>query len=658
LTTAEARPWPRGDGDEPLTTVNAPESSGWGLRGTAAVSMREVVVRLRRSTTSVLVAAALLYGSLWSLLNVALVAHWFPLPFLTGSAFYRRYAHTVGGPAQYAAGLFSQTYSRQWAGVLAFTLLALAAWAIARGVLRRFSSGPCSWPAAAFPVVVLVLASRYLSVLFILPMVSGLASAWLYVALRERTRGGRAQSAVIGLFLVASIPLYWLLASGFLYLCAIAALFELLLRRRPVSGVAWIVFGALVPYGTSYVFFEPDVAARYLRWMSMQQRDAVTTGLVAFLYLFVPVGAVVAFLARSFGVADRLAPRARLAVRVVGFAMLAVLASRLVALRFDTSGWIYADYLLEDGRPAEALDSLAQSPDDSEPARFLTFYALSRTGRLPWEMFHYPQLASSDELLLRDPKWDPVAGIANWRSDLYLDLGRVNESQRWAHEALAVEGETPRVLERMAVVYVLNDNPEAARTFVRALAGIPFQAAHARQFLEALDRDPRLSSDPLIARIRPLMLRTDYVGDWSTEQILLQCLEANPTNKMAFEFLLTHYMLTSDLKGIASLAPRLKDFYHDLPTHVQEALVGYRNENGSLPPGLDRSAIDGQTESRFRSFLQIFARYQNGPVEEIWKALAPGYGATWWFFHVFGRTEAGPPPLAGADQSQATAGPQ
>ena len=108
-----------------------------------------------------------------------------------------------------------------------------------------------------------------------------------------------------------------------------------------------------------------------------------------------------------------------------------------------------------------------------------------------------------------------------------------------------------------------------------------------------------MRSDPLVARIRPLMLRKDYVGDWSTEQILQQCLEANPSNRMAFEYLLAHYLLTSDMKGLASLAPRLKDFYRELPTHVQEALLGFRNVNGSLPPGIDGSAIDRETESAF-----------------------------------------------------------
>ena len=185
----------------------------WGMR---VVFMRDAGVRSRRLNLCFLLVPAFLYGGLWPLMNIAFIAHCFPLPFLAGMAFYRPYSRIVGGPVQYAAGLFSQAYSRHWAGVLAFTLLALAAWAIARGILRRFSSGSCNWPAAAFPVIILILASRSMGVVFVLPMVAGLAAAWLYMALCETRHNGWAQSAVVVLFLIASIPLYWLLASGFL----------------------------------------------------------------------------------------------------------------------------------------------------------------------------------------------------------------------------------------------------------------------------------------------------------------------------------------------------------------------------------------------------------------------------------------------------------
>jgi tetratricopeptide (TPR) repeat protein len=372
----------------------------------------------------------------------------------------------------------------------------------------------------------------------------------------------------------------------------------------------------------------------------------------------VPAGAAAGFLSARFRVGGRFGPRVRRAAQAAGFAVLALLAWRLAALRLDTSGWLYADHLMAAGRPEQALASLARAQDDSDPARFLTLFALAQTGRLPWEMFHYPQQASSDALLLRDTVWDTNPVVAKWRSDLYLELGRVNESQRWAHEALAMEGETPRVLERLGLVNVLNGNVETARIFFRALERAPFHAARARTYLAALDRDPRMSADPRVARVRPLMLTKDYVGDFTTEQILLQSLEANPSNRMAFEYLLAHYLLTSDMDGFAMLAPWLKSFYREFPAHVQEALASFENVNGSLPPGVDRSAIDNATAARFQNFVYIWTRVQKGPPESAWTALAPRFGSTYWFFYIFGRTAAGPPFQASAGWPQRTGNPK
>ncbi|MCL6544557.1 MAG: DUF6057 family protein [Bryobacteraceae bacterium] len=599
-----------------------------------------------------LLGVALLYGALWPLMEVGYLAHRFPAPFLSGLAFYRRYSRFAGGPVEYLANFFSQSYSRHWAGVLAFTLLAVGAWLIARGILRRFSPGSCQWLAAGFPLLILILAGRHIGVLFILPMVAGLAAAWLYMALSIRPRRLWAQRAVVILFLLASIPVYYLLASGFLYLCVMCALFELLARRRPAWGLAWLAFAAAVPYGMSYVYYEPDIAGRYLRWMRMPQYGRLANGLLVAMYLYVPVLAAAAFVAARLRLGGRLKAPLRRATQAAGIAALALLTARLAAFPFERPGWVYADYLIHQGRMEKALAVLAQLQDDSETTRFLSLYALARRGRLLEEMFHYPQQASSEALLLRDPIYDTLPAAAHWRSIVNLELGRVNDSQRWTHEALTAEGETPRVLEGMALIYILNGNPDAARTFLHALEKVPFQAARARRYLEALDQDPSMQADPFVARIRPLMLQRDYIGTWTTEQVLEQCLAANPSNRMAFEYLLAHYLLTFDMEGLARITPRLKDFYRDLPVHVQEALVGYRNVVGSLPPGIDGSAIQRHIESRFQNFVFLWTRVEKGPPEDAWEILAPRYGDTYWFFYIFGRTAAGPPFQARAARPQ------
>ena len=272
--------------------------------------MRGVGLRLRRFDPRLPLVAALLYGGLWPLMNVCVHRALFPAA-LSGRQGLLSPVFAPSSAGRFSIWRASSVSPTRDTGPACWPS---RSWPLPPGRSRAAFCAVsrrdrCDWPAAAFPIIVLTLASRDFGVLFILPMVAGLAAAWLYMALCDKPPNGWAQSAVAGLFLIASIPLYCLLASGFLYLCAMCALFELLVRKRPVWCLAWIAFGAAVPYGVSYVFYEPDIAGRYLRWMRMPQRDAITNGLVAAMYLFIPVGAVVAFLTGRFRIGARLTPR-------------------------------------------------------------------------------------------------------------------------------------------------------------------------------------------------------------------------------------------------------------------------------------------------------------------------------------------------------------
>lgn len=598
---------------------------------------------------------ALLYGGIWLAMDLPFMEYCFGAPFRPGMSFYRLFSGYVGGPIQYAANLFTQTYHRQWIGVLALTALALASWAVIRGVLRNFGRGSWNRAALAFSLLMLALAGRFVAVTYLLPVVAGTAAAWLYSAVRTaagnprgstgpvyvRTQRSRWRERIfIVLFLFAAVFLHYGLASGFLYFSGLCALFELLIATRPLMALAWLAVGAATPVGVSYLFFEPDLWARYCRWIAMPEYEPLTSILLVAFYAYVPVAAIACFVAGRVERAPRFKPLTERSARIAGFGAVTLLAAGIFVLRLHRSEWVDADFLVASGRPEQALMILRDLPDNSDLVRFVTMHALAHTGRLPWEMFCYPQTHSSDALLLRDSKWDLFPRITDRRSDLYLDLGRVNEAERWAHEGLAVLGEMPGILERLAVTNILSGRPDAARIYLRALEQVPFQSARARGYLDRLERDPALGDDPQIRRIRPLMLRSDYVGNWSTEQIFLQSLQANPSNRMAFEYLLAHYLLNRDMKGFGQLAARFRDFYPVLPTHVEEALLVYRHVNGELPPGLENYSISSGLQERFGAFLDVLGRHPDD-TQGCWNALSVEFGSTYWFFDFFGRTSAG-----------------
>ena len=581
----------------------------------------------KRKIFGVMLAAVAAYVGVGFAMDLPFMAHCFRTPFLPGWAFYRRFSGYVGGPVEYAASLLSQTYGQPWLGALMFTLLLLAFFFITRGVLRRFNLGACNRPACVFALLMLVVVKRYVPLASVLPMVAGLAAAWLYMALRgaRRCQSRALQGAVTGLGIAASVPVYYVLGGCLLYFAGMCALLELRVFRRVLIGLAWLAACAAVPFATSFVLYEPDWLSRYGHGIQGHSYILGVAGLLIAFYAFVPAGALAGPLVDRLHRAPRVGPAAARVTRALGIAAAALLAAGLLVLRLARADWMYADFLVANDRWDDALACLRRRPDDNDLARFLTMRALAHTGRLPWEMFQYPQRRSSDALLLRDRVWDLFPRVTDRRSDIYLDLGRVNEAERWAHEGLSVQGEVPGVLERLALVNVLNGRPVAAAVFFRALERVPFQARRAREYLARLERDPSFGNDPLVRRIRPLMLQKDYVGYWTTDQMLRQCLDANPNNRLAFEYLLAHCLLTSDMDGFGELASRFHEFYPILPTHVEEGLVVYRQVKGDWPAGLGAHRISAETERRFAQFLATLAQHQNDR-RAGWDAVARDFG--------------------------------
>ncbi|OGV75122.1 MAG: hypothetical protein A2269_00820 [Lentisphaerae bacterium RIFOXYA12_FULL_60_10] len=588
--------------------------------------------------------AAIAYGGIWFFMDVPFMAHCFGVSFQTGWPFFKRFTGYVGGPIEYLSCLLSQTYYLPWFGVLFLTALFVATYAMASGILRSFIHGKCRLPALFFALLLLVVMKRYLPLVNILPMLGGMAMAWLYIALRRRSLNRRWVEATLLLCAVGlSAPIYYLFGGGLLYFAGLAAIFELIARRHAVTGFLWIITGAVVPQAMSYLFFEPGWAARYLRWLPDQEYVTGVAVVIGVLCTFVPAAALLSPVINRLRESRQTGQSLRYTARVAGGIALATLCGFMILSRFGRKDWMYADFLVANNRWEESLTCLQKMNDDSDMARYLTFRSLAHRGRLPWEMFHFPQRRSSEALLLSSSGWEILPRVTNRRSDILLDLGRVNDSERWAHESLAAQGETPAILERLFVVNVLNGRPDAACSFLRALGKIPFKEEKARKLLARLESDPSLSDDPVLQAIRPSMLRTDYVGGWDPESVLRQCLENNPANRMAFEYLVAHYLLTSNMKGFGTLAARFPDFYYVLPTHMEEALLVYRQANGAWPPGLEDFRPTPEMERRFRAFLTRFMQHPGEPAT-LWNLLIGDFGNTYWFFDVFGRTAAGATP--------------
>ena len=60
----------------------------------------------------------------------------------------------------------------------------------------------------------------------------------------------------------------------------------------------------------------------------------------------------------------------------------------------------------------------------------------------------------------------------------------------------------------------------------------------------------------------------------AAESLLHQLLDSNPRNQMAFEYLMAHYLMTTELRRLSRQIGPLETFaYPAIPRHIEEAVL-------------------------------------------------------------------------------------
>ena len=339
---------------------------------------------------------------------------------------------------------------------------------------------------------------------------------------------------------------------------------------------------------------------------------------------------------------DRLLPQLRLGVPFVALLVLAVVAD-VVSFDFPKRCLLEIEYAAEQQRWDDLLAHARRLPptdsrrSDPRIAAHVN-RALYFRGDLLDRMFAYPQALSTPSLALVYESATKMAGLTPWQcSEIFFDLGRVNESHHMAYEALEFFGDRPRILKHLVYTHVIKGEPEAASKFLALLERSMLHGAWARRLRRELEADPSLSGVTAVASRRELMVRRDAIRDVaSLERMLQGLLERNPRNQMAFEYLMAHYLLTRQLDKLAANLRRLDDFdYPQIPRHCEEGLVIYLASTGTEDFDFGGREVRPETWHRFDEFLRI-ERQSGGDPSAAFVALHPDFGDSYWFCYVFG----------------------
>jgi DNA-binding SARP family transcriptional activator len=133
-----------------------------------------------------------------------------------------------------------------------------------------------------------------------------------------------------------------------------------------------------------------------------------------------------------------------------------------------------------------------------------------------------------------------------------------------------------------------------------------------------LESDPGLSMDGEIQRLRASLVEKDrpvhLTGNDSeygrnlAEVMLLELLDRNPKNRMAFEYLMAYYMVSKRLDDLCRHLERVKQFgYRETPRLYEEALLARAldKQDGSEP---DIPEVSMESRLRAEMFMGAYRR--------------------------------------------------
>lgn len=549
--------------------------------------------------------------------------------FFTDAPFLAKFTGVPGGLLEYAAAALAQLNYHNATGAAALSAVWTGILLCAHRVLRRVSPPGAKVGALLLLVLLALLPGRYQGHVeaAALGLLVGLAAAVGWLSLPPRFDALR----LLGLGLITAALFYTAGAfPAWLFVASVVAV-QALAARRPGFALCCAFPALLVPiWAWQRPGFVPTAAVQH--W-----GEGVTRALFGAAYVFVPVWlvllAVGKTLRRSPGREDNRGPSVARSVWAGVFAGGVV----LVWLSLDTSSQAIARLERATMRQEwhRALLAAREVRTWTAGARLHLIRALYHAGRLPEDLFCYPQSRGLDLL----PGYEAGLAMSRALGQTLYELGAVNLAEHMAHEALELEGARPDTLRLLARINILKNRPAAARIFLNRLRRAPFHRAEAEQALRDLEDDPSGINDAELRLIRTRLPATDLAaGSLPTETLLQHLLAANPTNHLAYAYLLTHRLLKAELEPLArELALGASFGYAAPPRPCAEAVLFAREHAGQNPAPWQAFPIPPATAARYQRFAELSRRYRDHPAAGR-AALAPEFGDTFWYYQMFGQT--------------------
>lgn len=281
---------------------------------------------------------------------------------------------------------------------------------------------------------------------------------------------------------------------------------------------------------------------------------------------------------------------------------------------------IEAEICVKNGKWVEVLACCQRYRGQNQLIAYFTNMSLFHLGKMPYDLFRYPQPMGVESLYL---PWKSDSRQSGYGHYLYEQLGYINEAHRWAFESMVVSGETAPTLINLIRYNIINGRPAVAMRFIRVLKQSLFYRKQAAGYEKIVYGGcvPGLKALKYIPEEKIRFANVLNIGP----ELRYLC-ERDSTNKMAFEYLMSNLLLGNQVVRWAENLFRIKAFsYPGMPRLYDEALLIYRLGVDDATFARLGFSVGRETEERFKDY---YALYKKGDGSQLKKR----FGDTYWYY--------------------------
>jgi len=543
-----------------------------------------------------------------------------------------------GGINELICRLFSQFFYYSWTGALLLVLVfALVTWntkLLIRSICKNQPILYLHWIPSVF---LLALHSNY-----IFPLVLTLGLFWALLSINIYIRLAPSNSTLRFLFyIILQAILYYITVGQAFIFSIVIILYEILLHRRIVLPLLYIILAGLLPYigaSTLFIIKFRDAYAMHLMSYNTYSLTWLSWALYAFFLLIL---LIVFFEQRYVGTGKKNANKLwgkflsgrSIPIKLIQGTVIIflVVAAALYSYDKNKKYFFLIDHYARFEEWKKVLNLAQKGLPISNIVQYQVNRALYHSGLLCDKMFSMTQLFGGDGLFIHESMRGP---FALQHSDVFFDLGLINTSEQWAYEAIAANGDTAWNIQRLALVNLLKEKHDIASKYLKMLQKTVWHRNWAIEYQKYLSDSNDFWANPRFQYLKNTMPESDFLVSPTEPELCLEELLKNTKNKMAFEYFMAYCLLDGQIGRFTKHLHRLNYFdYPKIPRHFEEAMLIYNQLTGGKGVTLPGKEISEETIRKFNDFNNIMAKHKKD--KKAAYSDLKRYRDTYWFYGLY-----------------------